>query len=491
MKRLIYLAVIATIPLGGYAQDQSDALRYSQLTFGGTARFMAMGGAFCAVGGDMSTLTFNPAGVAVFTKSQLTFSPGFAFRNTTSDYNGSQMLETQPVMTMQNAGMVAAWKNTRDDAMWKGISFGIVYNRTNNFNSFINIQGNNYNSTLLDVYTAQANGTAYTNLDNFYTGPAFNAGLLDTSHGNNYFNIIHPMLNGSNYITQQLNKQTSGSMGETDISFGGNYENKLYIGASMGIANINYNENTTYSETPSYNDTTFGLRTYSLNSTVFTSGAGVNFKFGLIYRINDWARIGAAIHTPTVFSLHDDYSTTWSATYGPSPYSGAGGPPYSPGTSSGSYDYTLVTPMRAMAGLAFILHHQGILSLDYEYVNYPGASFRSSGYSYSAVNSAISQQYMNASNLRAGFEWVLYPFSLRAGYAMYGDPYSSLAGNSTVKSSYCAGVGVRIRRSFIDVAYVLTNYTENYYLYGASYGGTASHNTVNESNVAFTFGVNF
>src|SRR6185312_2301541 len=126
MKRLIYLAVIATIPLGGYAQDQSDALRYSQLTFGGTARFMAMGGAFCAVGGDMSTLTFNPAGVAVFTKSQLTFSPGFAFRNTTSDYNGSQMLETQPVMTMQNAGMVAAWKNTRDDAMWKGISFGIV-----------------------------------------------------------------------------------------------------------------------------------------------------------------------------------------------------------------------------------------------------------------------------------------------------------------------------------------------------------------------------
>jgi hypothetical protein len=64
------------------AQDQTDALRYSQLSNGGTARFMAMGGAFTAVGGDASSLAFNPAGIAVFNTSQLTFSPGFTIQTT-------------------------------------------------------------------------------------------------------------------------------------------------------------------------------------------------------------------------------------------------------------------------------------------------------------------------------------------------------------------------------------------------------------------------
>jgi hypothetical protein len=147
--------------------------------------------------------------------------------------------------------------------------------------------------------------------------------------------------------------------------------------------------------------------------------------------------------------------------------------------------------MRAMAGVAFIIHHQGILSAEYEYVDYATASFNSPGYAYSTVNSAIAQQYMAANNFRVGAEWVLYPFSIRAGYAMYGNPYTSMAGNSTVKDSYSVGAGVRIRRCFIDAAYVLTTYTGNYYLYGADYGGTPAQNTVNVSSVALTFGVNF
>ena len=109
MKKLICIsAVILAIPISSTAQVASDALRYSNTTVGGTARFMAMGGAFSAVGGDMSSLTFNPAGIGVFTKSQLTFSPGFAFQSTSSQYNGVTNMATQASGNVQNAGLVLA-----------------------------------------------------------------------------------------------------------------------------------------------------------------------------------------------------------------------------------------------------------------------------------------------------------------------------------------------------------------------------------------------
>src|ERR1700722_20659589 len=121
MKRFLYIVTLAaTMPLIVKAQNADDALRYSQLTFGGTARYMAMGGAFSAVGGDMSTLTVNPAGVAVFTKNQLAFSPGFSYQSTSSMYNGQTNIANQSAGNIQNAGLVFAWKNSHEDAMWKG-----------------------------------------------------------------------------------------------------------------------------------------------------------------------------------------------------------------------------------------------------------------------------------------------------------------------------------------------------------------------------------
>jgi hypothetical protein len=72
MKKIAYLAVgiLGLAPFISTAQDQADALRYSQLELGGTARFMSMAGAYSAVGGDASTLAYNPAGLGVFNKSQ-------------------------------------------------------------------------------------------------------------------------------------------------------------------------------------------------------------------------------------------------------------------------------------------------------------------------------------------------------------------------------------------------------------------------------------
>lgn len=497
MKRIVYisLGIVGIIPFIASAQDQSDALRYSQIILGGTARFMAMGGAYAAVGGDASALTYNPAGIAVFNKSQLTFTPGFTIQSANATYNGVSNTSEKPVLTIENAAWIASWKNTHSGGLWKSIDFGVAYNRTNNFNSDINIQGQS-STSLLDQMVIDANGYYPSNLDPFSTLQAYNAGSLiyPNADSSTYSNIVDPYLKTGNMVQQEKSIHRSGSMGETDISFGGNFNNKLYIGASMGITDIRYTEDDNYRESPLYTDTVYGLQYFNYKNSFTTTGGGINLKFGLIYRITNWLRIGAAVHTPTWFTLTDNYSSYITADYNATSYYPNGGL-YS-GTSNfsdmtGNYQYTLITPMRAMGGLAFVIKHLAIISADYEYVDYSTASLSSSDAgAFSAADAAIKKYYVPASNIRVGAEWVLYPFSLRAGYTYYGDPYNSASGNSSVRTVYTGGLGVRLGRCFLDLAYVYTQYNENYYLYDPGIvNATQIKNGM--SDVVFTMGVNF
>src|SRR6185312_7491071 len=459
MRRFLYSACLfsAIIPLKTSAQlGESDALRYSQDILGGTARFAAMGGAFCAVGGDLGALGYNPASIAVYTNNQLEITPGIAFQSTNTSYNGTSTTSTNSAGTLQSLGFVATDKVRKKDkdatGGWKSYSFGVAYNRLNNFNDNVTLQGYTNKSTFLNDLTSEANGTNYSNLNNidaFRVSPAWQAYLLDTlpnSNGSQYMNLIQPSLNaGAGNILQTENIQTSGSMGETDITFGGNYNDKLFIGGTIGIVDVDYNLTDTYSEQAQYNDATYGFSNYSLTQNLNTSGTGVNFKLGIIYRIFDWLRVGAAINSPTYFSMTDNYTTTWLANYSAATVyndyqTGEVGPP----PSQVQYNYNLTTPMKAIVGAAAVINGQGIISADYEYVDYSTISINSgdlgSGYT-APLNTAISQDFIQANNLRFGFEWVLYPISLRAGYAIYGNPYNqSTVGYTSIRNTYSLGV---------------------------------------------------
>jgi hypothetical protein len=509
MRRFLYSACLflAITPAITKAQvGEQDALRYSQDILGGTARFAAMGGAFCAVGGDMGSLGYNPAGIAVYTKSQLEVTPGLTLQSTNANNNSLSTTNEANAITLQSMGLVATkkvrHKDKDDDGGWKSYNFGVAYNRLNNFNDNVTIQSYSHSSTYLDYLTNLAQGTNYLALDPFILSPAFNAGLLDTLSGTNasmYQNIIHPSLNSGSgdYILQQENINTTGSMGETDITFGGNYNDKLFIGATFGIVDVNYNLTNTYSEIAQYTDATFGFQNYSLTQNLSTSGTGYNFKLGFIYRIMDWLRIGGSINSPTFFSMSDNYSTSWVANYSASPYSGNGGEvttdPYgNPLGASTNYNYNLTTPLKAIGGAAVIINNQGILSADYEYVDYSTININSTdltGQYTTALNNAISQDFIQANNLRFGFEWVLYPVSFRAGYAIYGNPFNEgNVGYSSIRNTYSAGIGLKVNNVSFDFAYTLMQYSENYQYYP---GSTTSTLKTNITNVIFTLAYTF
>ena len=89
MKRL-FLALIPLLSLGVTAQAQNSSgllmnrdilpastiLSLSQREVAGTARSMGMGGAFASLGADMASLSYNPAGVGMYQRNEVSMSFG-------------------------------------------------------------------------------------------------------------------------------------------------------------------------------------------------------------------------------------------------------------------------------------------------------------------------------------------------------------------------------------------------------------------------------
>src|ERR1019366_601057 len=355
--RISALAIFAVLSV--QAQNETDALRYSQTTFGGTARYNSMAGAFGALGANMSALSSNPAGLGLYLKNEITFTPNSFFQSTTSDYTstGGAGSTTQSgskyVNTIQNIGIVGVkYLNKANEGGWQMVNFGLAYNQLANYNNNTNSQGYNYtNSSLPSVFVNNANGNQPANLNPNAEALAYDAYLIDNRQGG--------VQGGTQYISnfptggtlQQNSVTSSGRMGETALSVSGNYNNKIYLGGTIGFDDINYSSNTVYTET-ALKDSVGGVNSFNVNQQLKTTGFGINLKLGLIYKVNDWMRIGLAAHSPTQFSMHDNYSSSLTAYFKDST---------DQGKSSGYYNYTLTTPARVIGSLGFIIAKKGLI----------------------------------------------------------------------------------------------------------------------------------
>jgi hypothetical protein len=481
MKRLsILLSSAVLLPCLSMAQNEVDMLRYSQLTFGGTARSVGMAGAFGALGADASTLSSNPAGIGLYRKSELSLTPAFFNQRTTSVYNGNTNVDSKANFYFSNWGMVFTSKIGKDDDLpeWKNVSFGIAYNRSNDFNNRFVINGNNGSSSLLDVYLKNANGSTPDNLDPFTTNLAFQTYLLDTVPGydNRYFSQVP--FGG---MAQRKSVTTTGGMGETAITFGGNYSNKLYIGGTFGIGSVRYSETSSFEETDE-KDTILNIKNYQLIQDISTTGRGFNAKFGMIYRPFDFVRIGAAVHSATYYSLTDNYSSSIDASYDD-------GNTFSSNSPDGSYNYSVTTPFRAIGSVGFVIGKIALIDADYEYVDYSAGRLRGSDYSFFNENEAAQTKYRPTANIRVGAEVKLNPVSLRAGYALYGSPYKAGI-NDGAHSSYTFGIGFKDEFYFVDLACVLSDSKEKYYIYDPKLVN-ATNNTMKTANILATVGFKF
>lgn len=484
MKKIISVVSLIVLCLQFIqAQTSEDALRYSRVNYGGTARFGGLSGAFGALGADFSTTAINPAGIGLYSMSEMTFTFAPIIGNTSSTYNGTTATNSRTNFGIGNFGFVFNI-NPSTNSTLKSINIGFGFNRQNDFNSSTRIVGFNAKNSLMSNYTdilnrEQVSPSVVRDLYPFDMGLAYAANLVpyDTIWKEYYCDAAY------GGVTQKKDITTYGSMNELDFTFSANFSNNLFIGITFGIPMISYYENSVYREENTF-DTIPEFKNLTYVYNLQTKGTGFNLKAGVIYKPIQWFRVGLAVHTPTWYpamqdewfsSMQSSFTTTlWNSTQ------------YSP---VGYYDYKLRTPFRAIGSLAFFVGQYGLVSADYEYVNYSQARLNSSGDPFTIANNEILTNYRSWGNIRIGTEWALSNFRLRGGFAYFSDPYTSTASNGQ-RFQASAGFGYRSKYFFADVSYIWSKMNQDYYLYDANLVNPA-HVTYYTNTVLTTVGFRF
>ena len=485
MTKYIYIALISLLSTSlALAQNSVDVLRYSQTNVGGTARSLAHGGAFGAVGADFSSLSINPAGIGLYKKSELSLTPTFYLSNTSSDLNGFKGSDRKNNFNMNNYGLVFV-AGDKSKKGWKFFQFGVGVNRLANFNHRYQITNENATSSLMSDYQIKAYGQHPDDLDPFSTNLAwYNYLLNDTVRlANGALAYTSPLADGGAY--QELNKNTWGSINELTMSFGTTYNDVFYIGGSVGFPFLRYYEETSYMEEDRA-DTIANFYKFIKDDYLETHGNGVNFKFGVIVRPTGWIRLGLAFHSPTWYSMNDYWYTGMIRYYddGTNDENESGRP-----KPDGKYDYNLKTPMKMVGSAAFTLARFLLVSADVEYVDYSSGSLDAHDYRFTEENEQVRKKYKSTLNIKTGAEIRLRPISFRAGLDYFGSPYANDINDGKIWK-LSGGIGYRDRQFFLDLAYIYTIKSENYYLYNPDLIDAASLN-IYTHQLAMTVGYKF
>jgi hypothetical protein len=463
------------------AQNAMQALRYSQYNLFGTARYAAQGGAIGALGGDLTSVYTNPAGLGFYRSSEISFTPSFFWTRTAANFMGSGIEDSYMRFNVASAGFTKGIA-TGDNGI-AGYAFAVGYNTLANFNNRTTIRGVNDNSSLLDDFTWHANASP-DDLNPYYEQLAFDSYLMpwDEAAGAYWHDM---QLDGYGQDVYRLSQQ-SGYIGEYSLSGAVNFSNFLYMGATFGIHALRFYEDIYHTESD-VEDQVLDFDSFRFREYNSTRGVGYTGRFGLILRPFQLLRVGATFHLPTYYRLTDEKYTDMSSTWD----NGSGIPDTTAISPNGIYDYRLQTPFRANANASLILFRVATFSAGYEFVDYSTNKLDAYDYKFIDENDQIRQDMQAAHNVNAGAELRIESFYLRAGAKYLMSPFSDDRNNAET-FIYTGGIGIRTKQLVFDVSYSHANRTEVHALYAFEPGtNEVSINDLTNHNLMFTLGYKF
>jgi long-subunit fatty acid transport protein len=262
---------------------------------------------------------------------------------------------------------------------------------------------------------------------------------------------------------------TRGGYHEIALGLAGNLEDKMYVGGSLTIPIISYQRDLSYSETDATSNPNNQFKSFEYKETFSSQGVGVGAKLGVIYKPQEYWRIGFAFHTPQFMGYTDKISS--SITANTESYAGIRSES-SKNLNSGNVGvrkYDMITPWRAIFSASYVFREivdtrkqRAFISADLEYVNYRGARFSAADKTnntlvnyYNIVNDGIKDTYKGNINFRLGGELKLHTIMFRLGGAYYGSPYADANLNAN-RILATGGLGYRDHGIFIDLSYAHT-----------------------------------
>lgn len=453
MKSIFILLTLFFIYSESQAQITSDALLFSENHQTITARSMALGNALGALGGDMSTASLNPAGIAIYRRMEIGLSVGALFDNTKTNFLGNQTKDRLSQFSFGNVGLVVAAPMRRSRTNWKAVNVGLTFNRIANYARNFTYQGASTGSRI-QSFAENSAGYSTETLDPYEGWLAYNSYLMDSVAGGY---VANGGVSDSTYTNKYENVRRTGGVNELGLTIGGNYNNKLYIGATIGIDFMEMNEDHLYQESSDSLD--FVALDFIENRNV--KGTGINLKIGMIYRINKLVRVGLAIHTPTAYRLVDSYNT---GLYGEIVYDSVLQQTNYPMEDAEPLvlQHDLVTPWVFMANVGIIIPKRGFIGLDVEYSDYSWASFALLDNERTAANNKfindlndrVQAGYRGVLKARLGAEIAFGLARVRLGYQFQTSPYEeSIAGVTDMRHDISAGLGLRWKHFYLDFGY--------------------------------------
>lgn len=496
-------AVAQQFRFGGLMMDRdgmmsNDMYTLSQVGFGfGTARSMSMAGAFASLGGDLSAMGINPAGLGMYRTNEISISPMMAFNNAS---NSAADWGENSLSRFSIGSLGAAINLYEGSGSLVSVTLGLGYNRVADFNYNYGYSSESAPSgypyrSIIDAFSRQmgqggvfpdsAGALNYDFGDAYYWGGilAYNGYLLDVESDElgDYWTSANRL--GANAgVGHTVGMESRGSIGEYDIAMGLNIDNKLYLGATLGLQIVNwdrqlyYGEDYIYTSTPVYSDGTeleAPAQWMDYNQAVNIEGTGVNLKVGAIYRPFPSLRLGVAVHTPTFYSLERSYQAYMGTNFNPS----GDATPVLDDVAENSWDFT--SPTRLMVGASYSVGTFAVLSVDYERDWYNGMRVKDTpnGFDISeqTYRKEFKDNFKGSNTLRIGAEVKPLPMlALRAGYGiadgMLRNDRSLYYNRPLTYRTDClsAGIGVAFGRTTFDIGYQhLNNKQTDYMLYYA------------------------
>lgn len=499
-------AVTSMAPATAGAQSAYDAYNYSYTDYYGTARSIALGNAFTALGGDIGGITVNPAGSGVYRYSEIELTLGGSFSRTASSISGNgislpagmgnSFRDGQNRFTMPNFGFVLNFDTYRSRGL-KSVTVGLVYNRTHDYNMAFNGRGINsatswagalaantmgISSSLLNGEDPYFKGLPWASVLGWETGAISNFGNAPDTEYAGITENIEQTGDGYNIYTggpldQRISYRTYGNKSDIILNAGFNFSDIIYAGVNLGFVMMDYTMDSRFSEF-AVNSSDFQTGFISLHDryVLQSSGRGFYAKFGIIAAPVAGLRIGAAIQTPTGTTISERWFEDLEVTTETKRDENGNmtGGRVSRGTPEGNYTYRLTSPFKYNVGIAYTFGRFGLLSIDYERVDYSSMKFKNTdGYEdeFEYANSDIDSQYGVSHNLRAGLEINVTPYvAIRGGFNFI-TPGEIAASNAKAYTFiYSGGLGFKTNGSFYaDVAFRYGDYPDLIYRPYADY----------------------
>ncbi|MDE7382024.1 MAG: outer membrane protein transport protein [Muribaculaceae bacterium] len=481
-KQIFILCLLGFSPLLSQAQTAIEAINFTQSDLKGTARFMSMGGAFGALGGDLSSISVNPAGIGVYRSNEIGVSVGLDLQQAKSNSAGFMQTTNLTKFQLNNAGGVFTLKLNNN--VVPNLNFAFTYNKTASFNRHVR-------GTFPQLRNSLSNYIAGVTNNGPYPGESWTENDLNSTNSFNAWNpndgnpaapwmsilgyeglLITPTGDSENptWIGQwgngtsgngQFEFREYGGIDSYNIAFGGNFGNVVYWGMDFDIINFNYGISSLWAENlkNAYVEADGGAidridARWNLKNVYEASGSGFNYKLGVIVKPIQELRLGFSFQTPTWYSLTESYTGQLNFKYASEKDDSRSYNKGYPATS----DMNFRTPWRLTASAAGVIGGRFIISADYEWANFQSMRFSEPTYNngyytpgyydpgyndwgnyypysdntrfgqyisdpYQETNNDIHNYCQSSNTFRLGAEFRITPqFSVRAGYSYTSSP---------------------------------------------------------------------